>query len=420
MMSTTEKRRAEFAERVTRSLEAGIIPWQMKSLPDTPIRSAVSGRNYSGLNALYLMERCAEKGYKDPRFITASEANKNGLHVRKGEHGVVIEHWVKGDDGKIKPRGYTVFNVQQLNSCLPKSESEKSCNLEKVAAMLKSVGVEMSPDHSVKEFQNAVKKLTVNNAEGVGLTQTVHTTELLALRYSIASTMVMRETGIPVEQTEGAPTKSWAQSIKRDPSQLFKAARNGSLLAGAVLREMAQSNETELFQASKERVKAQKGHELVFEDATIPRGLDSNSNFSREQESVIAASGKAKEQVNDLSASDAPNKTADGTGKIATARDITKKQLGNNAIVTSAVPGRTYSGKIIETISNSPDKTVIQAISNNHTILHDIKDISAKSKIKIGEDVSLTADEQGYSSIKSEDIEQHSKKNELKREGVKR
>ena len=105
MQSATEKRREELAERGARSLNAGIIPWQRKDLPNAPIQSAVSGREYSGLNALYLMEKCAEKGYADPRFITASEANKNGLYVRKGEHGTVLEHWAEGSDGKMKPHG---------------------------------------------------------------------------------------------------------------------------------------------------------------------------------------------------------------------------------------------------------------------------------------------------------------------------
>jgi hypothetical protein len=144
MPSATEKRREEFAERVARSLEAGVIPWQRKDLPDMPIQSAVSGREYGGLNALYLMEKCAEKGYSDPRFITASEANKNGLYVRKGE------------------------------------------------LMLKNAGIEIKPGSDVKEYRDAIKKLTVKNAEETSLTQYVHTPELVALRYSIASTMAMR------------------------------------------------------------------------------------------------------------------------------------------------------------------------------------------------------------------------------------
>ena len=429
--SSTEKRRIELAERMARSLDAGIIPWQRKGLPDMPVKSAISGRQYSGLNELRLIDHCGEKGFTDPRFITASEANKNGLHIRKGEHGVVLEHWVKGENGKITPRGYSVFNVQQLNGRLPIPETEKTGSLENAAAMLKNAGIEVSPGSGAKEYRDAVKKLTVKSAEESGLTKIVHTPELLALRCSLASTAVMREIGVPVEQAEGAPTKSWAKSIRLDPSQLSKAARDGSLLAGSVLQDMTQSKEAELFRANKERAEAQKGQELVSEAAAIPRGLDSNlpnADLSGVQESVIAASDKAAAQVNDLRASASAREANAGMGindKLAAARDMAKKQLGNDAaIVTSAVPGRTYSGKIIGTIGDGPDKTALQAISDNHAILHDIRDIAAKSNIKIGEDVSLTADEQGYSvaasqsQSKSAETEKHKKKNE--REGLKR
>ena len=99
--------------------------------------------------------------------------------------------------------------------------------------------------------------------------------------------------------------------------------------------------------------------------------------------------------------------------KIAEAGGIAKKHLGNGAIVTSAIPGRTYSGEIIGIVGDGPDKTVVQAISDDHAILHNIREFSAKSNIRIGEDVNLTADEQGYSVTQS-------KGNELIREGLKR
>ena len=149
MPSATEKRRTELAERVSRSLEAGVIPWQRREVPDAPVKSAVSGREYFGLNAMYLMEKCAEKGYTDPRFITASEANKNGVYVKKGEHGTVLEHWAEGSDGKMKPHGYSVFNVQQLSGKLPIPEPDKP-NLEKAAEMLKNAGIEIKPGSDVK------------------------------------------------------------------------------------------------------------------------------------------------------------------------------------------------------------------------------------------------------------------------------
>ena len=366
------------------------------------------------------MEKCAEKGYDDPRFITASEANKNSLYVRKGEHGTVLEHWTEGNDGKMKPHGYSVFHVQQLNGRLPIPEKEKSGSLEKAAQMLKNAGIEIKPGSDVKEYRDAIKKLTVKNAEELGLNQTVHTPELLGLRYSIASTMAMREAGIPVEQTEGAPTKSWAQSIKHDPKQLSKAARDGSLLAGAVLADMKQKQEEQSFQASRERAEAQKGQELVSEAATVPRGLDSNlpnADLSGVQESVIAAAGKAAAQVNDLLASASSREASVGVDKIAAARNVVKEHLGKDAIVTSAQPGRTYQGNIIGILGGltSPDRSAIQAIGDNHAILHDIRNISANANLKIGEESSLAVDEQGYSSVQAKD-----EKLSQKREGLRR
>jgi antirestriction protein ArdC len=419
MVSATEKRREEFAGRVARSLEAGIIPWQRKELPDAPIQSAISGREYGGLNAMYLMEKCAEKGYSDPRFITASEANKNGVYLKKGEHGTVLEHWAEGNDGMMKPHGYSVFNVQQLNGRLPIPEMEKQ-NLEKAAERLKNAGIEIKPGSDVKEYRDAIKKLTVKNAEELGFTQVVHTPELLALRYSIASTMAMREAGIPVEQSEEAPMKSWAQSIKHDPSQISKAARDGSLLAGAVLADMKAKQEEQSFQASREWTEAQKGQELVSEARTIPRGLDSNlpnADLSGVQESVIAAAAKASEQVNDLRASASAKEAVSGVDKISAARNVAKQHLGSDAIVTSAAPGKSYSGKIIGILGGltSPDRSAIQAIGDNQAVLHDIRNISDKNILNTGDETTLAVDGQGYSSVqtKNETLTQ-------KREGLKR
>jgi predicted Fe-Mo cluster-binding NifX family protein len=392
-------------------------------LPDAPVKSAVSGREYFGLNAMYLMEKCAENGYTDPRFITASEANKNGVYVKKGEHGTVLEHWIEGSDGKMKPHGYSVFNVQQLSGKLPIPEMEKP-NLERAAEMLKNAGIEIKAGSDIKEYRDAIKKLTVRNAEELGLTQIVHTPELLALRYSIASTAAMREAGIPVEQTEGAPTKSWAQSIKHDPSQLSKAARDGSLLAGAVLADMKLKQEENLFRANQERAEAHKGQELAAKAAAIPRGLDSNlrnADLSGLQEAVIEAADKAATQAGDLRAS-ATTREANaheaGTGidKIAAARNVARKELGDGAMVISAQPCHTYSGRIIGLLGGvtSPESGAVQAISDNQAVLHDIKNISDKSVLKAGEDVSLAVDEHGYSTVRD------SKTQSQKREGHRR
>ncbi|GHV47403.1 hypothetical protein FACS1894204_10750 [Synergistales bacterium] len=464
MSSSTEKRRTEFVERVVRSLEAGIVPWQKKDLPVTPVQGAVSGRSYEGLNAFYLFEKCAENGYTDPRFITASEANKNGLFIRKGEHGVLLENWkqvVESADSKPSVRGYTVFNVEQLNGQLPTPKLGTEPNAE----------IDIPPGSSVKECRDAIKSKVAETVDGLGFR---YTQDLIALRCNIASTMLMHEFRIPVEQTEGVPTKSWANSIKYDPSQLFKATRDGSLVAKTIISVMKESRECngsydnhdshdnhdgqhdydnhdeQLFQANQERSEAQRGQELISEANTIPRGLDSNlqsADLSATQESVISSSAKAASQVNDLRAfassreasvantvntantvnmtnatniTNTTNTTNTRTYAIAEARGVAKKQLGDNAIVTSAQPGRAYQGKIIGILGNTPDRAAIQAISDNHAILHDIRNISDKSNIEVGTDMNFTTDEQGYSEVQNVNTAKNSKKAEHEREGHKR
>jgi hypothetical protein len=187
---------------------------------------------------------------------------------------------------------------------------------------------------------------------------------------------------------------------------------------------MTHNRDAELFRANQERAEAQKGQELVSEANTIPRGLDSNlpnADLSAVQEAVIAASGKAASQVNDLRASATAreaNVLEAGTGldKIAAAKNVAKKELGDGAIVTSAQPGHTYSGKIISILGGltSPDIGAVQAISDNHAVLHNIRNISVESNLKIGEDITLAVDEQGYSAV------QDSKTQSRKREGHKR
>jgi len=105
--------------------------------------------------------------------------------------------------------------------------------------------------------------------------------------------------------------------------------------------------------------------------------------------------------------------------KISVARDIAKQQMGAGAIVTSAQPGRTYQGQIIGIIESS-DTTAIQAVGDNHAILHDIKNVSEKSNLEIGQSVTLVADAAGYSAVQGRDAENHSKNREHSREGHKR
>ena len=193
---------------------------------------------------------------------------------------------------------------------------------------------------------------------------------------------------------------------------------------------MKLKQEENLFRANQERAEAQKGQELVSEAGTIPRGLDynlPNADMSAAQENVIAASDKAASQVKDLRASASAreanaHEAGAGIDKIAAARNVARQHLGGSPIVTSAAPGRTYSGKIIGILGGpaSPDKSAVMAISKDRAILHDIRRISAETNLKAGDEVNLAVDGQGYSSVQSRGQKTDERKRERSREGIKR
>lgn len=423
-MARVEKTRLKFAERVARSLGDGIVPWQDGKLPATPMQSAVSGRSYGGLNALYLMGKCTESGYTDPRFITASEAGKFNLWVRKGEHGVPLEHWTQNGEGKIETRAYAVFNVAQLGgdlSRLPTQEATAT-DLEKARQMLKEAGIDLSPESNVPEYRDAVKNLVSKFAEEGGYRRDVHTPELMALRANIASTLVMREIGVPMEQPDKLPTKSWASSIRHDPSQLYKATKDGSNIAKAVLGSMTQEREANLLRASEQRQEAQKAQEVVAEALTVPRGADFNlpaEDLSGTQETVVAATEKAATEVTELRASATGHEDSASPHNLAEARETAKKHLGGNAMITNAQPGKSYVGKILDVLPGGPDRTAIQVISDNHAVLHTIRDTAAKSALKVGDDMNLVVGEDGNSVVQGR-VAENAKKAELVREGMRR
>jgi antirestriction protein ArdC len=143
MSQGTEKRREELANRIAISLEAGVIPWQRYGLPLSPPTNAVTGRSYKGANAICLMERCAENGYTDNRWITASDAKKHGFLIKEGEHGAILEHWGEDKDGKPVVKGYPVFNVSQLNAYIPLPENERWPDLSRADAMMRRAGIEI-------------------------------------------------------------------------------------------------------------------------------------------------------------------------------------------------------------------------------------------------------------------------------------
>lgn len=134
-------------ERVTNAivaeLEKGVRPWfkpwnaeHAAGRITRPLRA--NGLPYRGINVLMLWGAACEHGYAAPIWMTFKQAQELGGHVRKGEKGNLVVYANKitktetDENGQESERdipfmkGYTVFNVEQVEGLPPTSTSRRS------------------------------------------------------------------------------------------------------------------------------------------------------------------------------------------------------------------------------------------------------------------------------------------------------
>ncbi|RWA84956.1 MAG: DUF1738 domain-containing protein [Mesorhizobium sp.] len=115
-------------DTIVEQLEAGTKPWirpwrgnARRSL--TPRRA--TGEAYRGINVLMLWVAGQMFGYEENSWITYRQAQDLGAQVRKGEKGTLVVKYGtftpkddEDDEDRAIPylKGYTVFNVEQIDS----------------------------------------------------------------------------------------------------------------------------------------------------------------------------------------------------------------------------------------------------------------------------------------------------------------
>lgn len=87
--------RKKIVEKIIKNIEEGNLIFQKKwnsnaLYPQNP----VSNVRYLGANRLRLMIKAVDEEYKDPRWITFKQAEKNGWNIKKGEKGTLCEKWI--------------------------------------------------------------------------------------------------------------------------------------------------------------------------------------------------------------------------------------------------------------------------------------------------------------------------------------
>jgi antirestriction protein ArdC len=123
--------------RIVADLEQGVRPWfkpwnaeHAAGRITRPLRA--NGIPYQGINILTLWSEAFTKGYSAPIWMTFKQALELNAHVRKGEKGclVVYANAVTRTETNAETgeevehdipflKGYTVFNVEQIDGLPP-------------------------------------------------------------------------------------------------------------------------------------------------------------------------------------------------------------------------------------------------------------------------------------------------------------
>ncbi|MGA2150527.1 MAG: zincin-like metallopeptidase domain-containing protein [Bryobacteraceae bacterium] len=134
---------------IVNAIESGIgeyrMPWTVRQDKGFSPISVGSAKAYRGINTLVLWAQSQSKGYSSALWGTYQQWQGLGGQVRKGEHGSPVVYWgtyekqsSEDEDEKshrgLFAKGYTVFNIEQVDGCkLPKRFEPKLSHNERIA-----------------------------------------------------------------------------------------------------------------------------------------------------------------------------------------------------------------------------------------------------------------------------------------------
>jgi antirestriction protein ArdC len=419
-MSTLEENREAFVGRVAQSLEAGVIPWRRPELPVVPQHNAVSGRDYGGLNALFLMEAAGAEGYTDSRWLTRKEAETHGFKARQGEKSTKLEFWGKDNDGNTTARTYSVFNIQQFygqEKGEPAKVEDRQPDPSKVEEVFKKAGIEPPADRGTESCQAAIQNMVASAAEKNETMSKIPSPPLKALRMSIAGTFLMQEAGIPLDTPENAPTKDWAKTLKLNPKELFRATRDAVKLANEILgraknqeqsegvsqgEQPGTSHEAGGEQKEQKPFEPEVGQRVTFQPHDGKAKLTGTVKEVNEAEIVLQCGRAAIPALREKGTFTEAPETDRATTK-EYAKEQAQKHVGEQGnVFTAKNEDAIYKGVVVELTPTY----AIQKVGED-AILHRLKDLGKdQSLISAGQDVSITKGGKGEVLVESNNKEQ--------------
>lgn len=285
----------EIADIFIKALEEETLPWHSgfdKFRYIKPFNPA-NGTVYQGMNSFNFALKSYIRGYRDPRFMTMSQANELGCKVKKGEHCIWGFNFkptlvlVKDEEGNpvlddkgqkqykemIFPKPFMVFNVEQFEGLnLPKipeieQPDHKWTPVERAENLLKASKANISNELTclVPHYSPLADKITLpmpnqyHDAENYYSTAlhelshwTGHSSRLNRdfakdkhtqkyareeLRAEIGSAMVNMMLGIApkISENNKAYIKGWIAHLKEEPKEILRACGDAEKISDYIM-----------------------------------------------------------------------------------------------------------------------------------------------------------------------------------------
>lgn len=285
----------EIADIFIKALEGETLPWHSgfdKFRYIKPFNPA-NGTVYQGMNSFNFALKSYIRGYRDPRFMTMSQANELGGKVKKGEHCIWGFNFkptlvlVKDEEGNpvlddkgqkqykemIFPKPFMVFNVEQFEGLnLPKipeieQPDHKWTPVERAENLLKASKANISNELTclVPHYSPLADKITIplpnqyHDAENYYSTAlhelshwTGHSSRLNRdfakdkhtqkyareeLRAEIGSAMVNMMLGIApkISENNKAYIKGWIAHLKEEPKEILRACGDAEKISDYIM-----------------------------------------------------------------------------------------------------------------------------------------------------------------------------------------
>lgn len=291
--------RQKLAQTFLAALHENEIPWH-KCWGGTRPLNLQTGREYRGVNNLFLSYAAMEKGYRDPRWMTFKQAADRGWHVRKGEKAERVEFWHYYDSREqkiveekevqrlrveepermkqIRLAAYTycVFNGEQVDGVEPflggrrpdveRLKRSRDIFLSNLGVAFREGGdrafyqfltdsiVLPYPEHFTSDYAYACTLLheaghatahpsRLDRPLGAGYGTPEYARE--ELRAEIASAFTAQALGLSMDEGElkentdqhKAYIQSWIAVLEKDPNELFAAIRDADKIADYLVEQ---------------------------------------------------------------------------------------------------------------------------------------------------------------------------------------